>query len=179
MTSDAPTPASDPEPLTDKARRKAEKKVRKEEKKLKKALKKAAKKAAKANDSSDDSSSESDDDDTPSSSTPATGASTPTMFAGRGVQAARHRHIMMKKRASMDPQALKEVCLDAQVSRRMQLTQGADFHDQDASIKWVTKDGFACIARRLGYLLLQLGTICNGRQLMLSRLNRRRGYKST
>ena len=107
MSDDAPTPASDPEPLTDKARRKAEKKARKEEKKLKKALKKAAKAAKKSKD--DDSSSESSDDDTtPSSSVPATGASTPS-FVPRGVQTARHRHIMMKKRASMDPQALKEV----------------------------------------------------------------------
>ncbi|KAH6612704.1 hypothetical protein C7974DRAFT_84027 [Boeremia exigua] len=109
MSDDAPTPASDPEPLTDKARRKAEKKARKEEKKLKKALKKAAKAAKKSKDSADDSSSESDDDDTtPSSSVPATGASTPS-FVPRGVQMARHRHIMMKKRASMDPQALKEI----------------------------------------------------------------------
>lgn len=109
MSDDAPTPASDPEPLTDKARRKAEKKARKEEKKLKKALKKAAKEAKKSKDSADDSSSDSDDDDTtPSSSVPATGTSTPS-FVPRGVQTARHRHIMMKKRASMDPQALKEV----------------------------------------------------------------------
>ena len=117
ISDDAPTPASDPEPLTDKARRKAEKKARKEEKKLKKALKKAAKEAKKSKGSADNSSSESDDDDTtPSSSIPATGASTPS-FVPRGVQTARHRHIMMKKRASMDPQALKEVredvCADA------------------------------------------------------------------
>lgn len=110
MSDDAPTPASDPEPLTDKARRKAEKKARKEEKKLKKALKKAAKEAKKSKESADESSSESEDDDTtPSSSVPATGTSTPS-FVPRGVQTARHRHIMMKKRASMDPQALKEVC---------------------------------------------------------------------
>ncbi|KAF9692620.1 hypothetical protein EKO04_009398 [Ascochyta lentis] len=109
MSDDAPTPASDPEPLTDKARRKAEKKARKEEKKLKKALKRAAKEAKKSKGSADDSSSESDDDDTtPSSSVPATGTSTPS-FVPRGVQTARHRHIMMKKRASMDPQALKEI----------------------------------------------------------------------
>ncbi|KAJ4317054.1 telomerase inhibitor [Neodidymelliopsis sp. IMI 364377] len=110
MSDDAPTSASDPEPLTDKARRKAEKKARKEEKKLKKALKKAAKEAKKSKDGADDSSSESDDDDdtTPSSSVPATGTSTPS-FVPRGVQTARHRHIMMKKRASMDPQALKEI----------------------------------------------------------------------
>ncbi|KAJ8106938.1 hypothetical protein OPT61_g9211 [Boeremia exigua] len=109
MSDDALTPASDPEPLTDKARRKAEKKARKEEKKLKKALKKAAKAAKKSKESGDDSSSESDDDDTtPSSSVPATGTSTPS-FVPRGVQTARHRHIMMKKRASMDPQALKEI----------------------------------------------------------------------
>lgn len=115
MSDDAPTPASDPEPLTDKARRKAEKKARKEEKKLKKALKKAAKEAKKSKDSADDSSSESDDDDTtPSSSVPATGTSTPS-FVPRGVQTARHRHIMMKKRASMDPQALKEVREEARI----------------------------------------------------------------
>lgn len=109
MSDDAPTPASNPELLTDKARRKAEKKARKEEKKLKKALKKAAKEAKKSKESADDSSSESEDDETtPSSSVPATGTSTPS-FVPRGVQTARHRHIMMKKRASMDPQALKEV----------------------------------------------------------------------
>ncbi|KAF1929625.1 uncharacterized protein M421DRAFT_4085 [Didymella exigua CBS 183.55] len=109
MSDDAPTPASDPEPLTDKARRKAEKKARKEEKRLKKALKKAAKEARKSKDSADDSSSDSDEDDaTPSSSVPVTGTSTPS-FVPRGVQTARHRHIMMKKRASMDPQALKEI----------------------------------------------------------------------
>jgi Pin2-interacting protein X1 len=118
MSDDAPTPASDPEPLTDKARRKAEKKARKEEKKLKKALKRAAKEAKKSKDSADDSSSESDDDDTPSSSVPATGTSTPS-FVPRGVQTARHRHIMMKKRASMDPQALKEVREDARIDGRV------------------------------------------------------------
>ncbi|KAF2134203.1 hypothetical protein P153DRAFT_363181 [Dothidotthia symphoricarpi CBS 119687] len=113
--SDVPSPQSDPEPLTDKARRKAEKKVRKEEKKLKKALKKAAKGAAKS-----DSSSESENEElTPSTSTPtsvpATGTSTPTLsaagltFGARGMHAVRQRYIRQKKAASMDPQALREI----------------------------------------------------------------------
>ncbi|KAF1942690.1 hypothetical protein EJ02DRAFT_401875 [Clathrospora elynae] len=117
-TSDAPTPASDPEPLTDKARRKAEKKVRKEEKKLKKALKKAAKKAAKASADSDDSSSESEEDgSTPSattlSSVPVSGTSTPASagltFNPRGMHAVRQRYIRQKKAATMDAQAMREI----------------------------------------------------------------------
>jgi Pin2-interacting protein X1 len=119
-TDDAPTPASDPEPLTDKARRKAEKKARKEEKKVKKALKKAAKKAAKANADSDDSSSENEEEDsTPTtlSSVPISGASTPVptsasmTFNPRGMHAVRQRFIRQKKAATMDAQAMKEVCL--------------------------------------------------------------------
>lgn len=112
------TPASDPEPLTDKARRKAEKKARKEEKKAKKALKKALKKAAKKaakKDSSDDSSSESDEENTPGSSAPVSGASTPApaglTYNPRGMHAVRQRWIRQKKAATMDAQAMKEVCL--------------------------------------------------------------------
>ena len=123
MTSDVPTPASDPEPLTDKARRKAEKKVHNEEKKLKKALKKAARKAVKSNARSDDSDSEpgldesAEDDDTPSSLS-ATGTSTPILASAgltfnaanaRGMHAVRQRWIRQKKAATMDAQALKEV----------------------------------------------------------------------
>lgn len=106
---DAPSPKEDA--LTDKARRKAEKKARKEEKKHKKALKKAAK----SKDESDDSSSE-DEENTPSSSAPATGTSTPIpstaglTFAPRGMHAVRQRFIRQKKAATMDAQAMKEVC---------------------------------------------------------------------
>ena len=117
MTDDIPTPASDPEPLTDKARRKAEKKARKEEKKLKKALKKAAKEAAK---DSDDSSSESEDESTPATSTVVsavgTGTSTPIVsaagltFTPRGMHAVRQKWIRSKKSATMDAQAMREVC---------------------------------------------------------------------
>lgn len=111
---DLVTPASDPEALTDKSRRKAEKKARKEEKKLKKALKKAAKAAKKSKDDSDDSSSESEDETTPLSSVPATGTSTPSTvgltFAPRGMHAVRQRYIRQKKAATMDAQAMREVC---------------------------------------------------------------------
>lgn len=113
--SDVPTPASDPEARTDKAKRKAEKKARKEEKKLKKALKKAAKAAAKVNNSDADSSSESDEESSAPSSAPATGASTPALstagltFAPRGMHAVRQRWIRQKKAATMDAQAMKEV----------------------------------------------------------------------
>jgi Pin2-interacting protein X1 len=119
-TDRAPTPASDPEPLTDKARRKAEKKARKEEKKVKKALKKAAKKAAKSNAKSDDSSSESEEEgSTPTtlSSVPVSGTSTPVLasagltFNPRGMHAVRQKWIRQKKAATMDAQAMKEVCL--------------------------------------------------------------------
>lgn len=116
MSSGIPTPASDPEALTDKARRKAEKKAGKEEKKLKKALKKAAKEAAKSNGDAEESSSDSDEDEsTPSASTPtsvpATGTSTPSglVFAPRGMHAVRQRWIRQKKAATMDAQAMKEV----------------------------------------------------------------------
>lgn len=117
MTDDIPSPASDPEPLTDKARRKAEKRARKEEKKLKKALKRAAKEASKT---SDDSSSESEDESTPATSTAAsasaTGTSTPTVsaagltFSARGMHAVRQKWIRSKKSATMDAQAMREVC---------------------------------------------------------------------
>ncbi|KAI8935792.1 telomerase inhibitor [Plenodomus lindquistii] len=112
---DVPSPASDPEALTDKARRKAEKKARKEEKKLKKALKKAAKAAKKSKNESDDSSSDSEDESTPSSSLPATGASTPAIstagltYTPRGMHAVRQRWIRQKKAATMDAQAMKEI----------------------------------------------------------------------
>ncbi|KAH8726318.1 hypothetical protein GQ44DRAFT_739112 [Phaeosphaeriaceae sp. PMI808] len=113
MSSEAPTPASDPEPLTDKARRKAEKKVRKEEKKLKKALKRAAKEAANSTANDDDSSSESESE-TPAS-VPARGTSTPTVTAAgltfnpRGMHAVRQKWIRQKKAAGMDAQALREI----------------------------------------------------------------------
>ncbi|KAF2854774.1 hypothetical protein T440DRAFT_442111 [Plenodomus tracheiphilus IPT5] len=112
---DLPSPASDPEALTDKARRKAEKKARKEEKKLKKALKKAAKAAKKSKDESDESSSESEEETTPSSSVPATGASTPAIstagltYTPRGMHAVRQRWIRQKKAATMDARAMKEI----------------------------------------------------------------------
>ncbi|OAL06820.1 hypothetical protein IQ06DRAFT_237235 [Phaeosphaeriaceae sp. SRC1lsM3a] len=115
MSSGAASPASDPEPLTEKARRKAEKKARKEEKKLKKALKKAAKKAAKSTDDAEDSSSESEEESTPSTSTPVTGASTPTISAAgltynpRGMHAVRQKWIRQKKNATMDAQAMREI----------------------------------------------------------------------
>ncbi|KAF1832911.1 hypothetical protein BDW02DRAFT_570613 [Decorospora gaudefroyi] len=114
----APTPVSDPEPLTDKARRKAEKKARKEEKKVKKALKKAAKRAAKANADSDDSSSEGEEEESaPStlSSVPVSGTCTPVLasagltFTPRGMHAVRQRWIRQKKAATMDAQAMKEI----------------------------------------------------------------------
>jgi Pin2-interacting protein X1 len=114
MSSDELEAASDPEQLTDKAKRKAEKKARKEEKKLKKALKKAAKKAAKVKDDSESSSSESEDE-TPGTSTPATGTSTPTVtaaglvFQPRGMHAVRQRYIRQKKNATMDMQAMREI----------------------------------------------------------------------
>jgi Pin2-interacting protein X1 len=104
-----PTPLSsttNPEPVTSKAQRKAEKRARKEEKKAKKALKKAAKEAA-------ESSSSDSDTETPTiSSAPTTGTSTPSgpAVAPRGYQAVRSRYIRQKKLASMDPQALREVC---------------------------------------------------------------------
>jgi Pin2-interacting protein X1 len=108
------TPATDSEPLSDKARRKAEKRARKEEKKLKKALKKAAKEAAKSNLTTEDTSSESEEEEesTPASSVPASGISTPSglTYNPRGMHAVRQRYIRQKKMASMDPQALKEVC---------------------------------------------------------------------
>ncbi|KAI4618539.1 telomerase inhibitor [Alternaria sp. BMP 0032] len=114
-TDDAAAPASDPEPLTDKARRKAEKKARKEEKKAKKALKKAAKKAAKK-DSSDDSSSESEEDEsapTTISSVPVSKTSTPVpaglSYTPRGMHAVRQKWIRQKKAATMDAQAMKEI----------------------------------------------------------------------
>ncbi|OAG00354.1 uncharacterized protein CC84DRAFT_1263342 [Paraphaeosphaeria sporulosa] len=107
------TPATDSEPLTDKARRKAEKRARKEEKKLKKALKKAAKEAAKSNPTTEDpsSESESEEESTPASSVPTTGTSTPSglTYNPRGMHAVRQRYIRQKKMASMDPQALKEI----------------------------------------------------------------------
>ena len=116
-TDDVAAPASDPEPLTDKEQRKAEKKARKEEKKAKKALKKAAKKAAKK-DSSDDSSSESEEDEsTPTtiSSVPLSKTSTPVpaglSYTPRGMHAVRQKWIRQKKAATMDAQAMKEVCL--------------------------------------------------------------------
>jgi Pin2-interacting protein X1 len=105
-----PTPLSsttNPEPVTSKAQRKAEKRARKEEKKAKKALKKAAKEAAESSSSSDS------DTETPTiSSAPTTGTSTPSgpAVAPRGYQAVRSRYIRQKKLASMDPQALREVC---------------------------------------------------------------------
>jgi Pin2-interacting protein X1 len=108
-TDGAVTPASDPEALTDKARRKAEKKAHKEEKKVKKALKKAAKKAAKASADSDESSFESEDDEsTPTTivSVPVSGTCTPVP---RGMQAVRQRWIRQKKAATMDAQAMREV----------------------------------------------------------------------
>ena len=111
--------SADAEPVTDKARRKAEKKARKEEKKAKKALKKAAKKAAKQ-ESSDDSSSESEtEESTTASSVPVSGASTPApaglTYNPRGMHAVRQRWIRQKKAATMDAQAMREVCwtLDA------------------------------------------------------------------
>ncbi|KAH6866771.1 telomerase inhibitor [Alternaria rosae] len=114
-TDDVAAPASDPEPLTDKARRKAEKKARKEEKKAKKALKKAAKKAAKK-DSSDDSSSESEEDEsapTTISSVPVSNTSTPVpaglSYTPRGMHAVRQRWIRQKKAATMDAQAMREI----------------------------------------------------------------------
>jgi Pin2-interacting protein X1 len=118
MTSDAPSPASDPEPLTDKARRKVEKKARKEEKKLKKALRRAAKEAAKS--TADDSSSESDDEKSTPTTSSATsvlpsGTSTPTLsaagltFSGRGMHAVRQRYIRQKRAATMDAQAMREI----------------------------------------------------------------------
>ena len=115
-TSVSETPAVPAEPLSDKAKRKAERRAKKEEKKLKKALKKAAKEAALANTAneatSDSSSSEDEDSETPkTSSVPTTGTSTPIL---RGHQLVRQRYIMQKKRASMDPQALKEVSFSSQ-----------------------------------------------------------------
>ncbi|KAF1920154.1 hypothetical protein BDU57DRAFT_560993 [Ampelomyces quisqualis] len=116
MSSGSASPASDPEPLTDKARRKAEKKVRKEEKKLKKALQKAAKEVAKSTADAQDASSESDDDSTPSTTgTSATGTSTPTLsaagltFNARGMHAVRQKWIRQKKKATMDAQAMREI----------------------------------------------------------------------
>ncbi|KAF9730662.1 telomerase inhibitor [Paraphaeosphaeria minitans] len=109
------TPATDSEPLSDKARRKAEKRARKEKKKLKKALKKAAKEAAKSNptteDPSSESESESEEESTSASSVPTTGTSTPSglTYNPRGMHAVRQRYIRQKKMASMDPQALKEI----------------------------------------------------------------------
>ena len=129
-TDDVATPASDPEPLTDKARRKAEKKARKEEKKAKKAkkaLKKAAKKAAKK-DSSDDSSLESEEDEsapTTISSVSVSNTSTPVpaglSYTPRGMHAVRQRWIRQKKAATMDAQAMREVCLHGAPVRRFSL----------------------------------------------------------
>lgn len=164
---DAPSPQSDPEPLTDKARRKAEKKVRKEEKKLKKALKKATK-AAKS-----DSSSESEDEETtPSTSVPtsvsATGTSTPVLstagltFSARGMHAVRQRYIRQKKAASMDPQALKEVCWDAHL-HLTRLTSGVDFHDQDSIVAcWRMGVDFRCIAGAFGTRAIQIHSMFMG-----------------
>lgn len=110
------TPASEPEALTDKARRKAEKKARKQEKKLKKALKKAAKEAAKSSEDAEDSSSDSEEDETTTASSittsvPTTGTSTPSGLAynPRGMHAVRQRWIRQKKAATMDAQAMKEI----------------------------------------------------------------------
>ncbi|KAF2658309.1 hypothetical protein K491DRAFT_690262 [Lophiostoma macrostomum CBS 122681] len=107
-TSIPENPAATSEPLSDKAKRKAEKRHKKDDKKLKKALKKAAKEAARSN-TTNDAASDSSDEDTQvptSSSVPTTGTSTPIL---RGHHAVRQRYIMQKKRASMDPQALKEI----------------------------------------------------------------------
>lgn len=132
------TPASDPEPLTEKARRKAEKKARKEEKKAKKALKKAAKKAAKK-DSSDDSSSESSDEEsTPAvSSVPVSGASTPAglTYNPRGMHAVRQRYIRQKKAATMDAQAMREVRPCSRLCKSSSPTNMmADFHGQNTIV---------------------------------------------
>ncbi|OAL53176.1 hypothetical protein IQ07DRAFT_533885 [Pyrenochaeta sp. DS3sAY3a] len=120
-TSQLPTPASDPEGLTEKSKRKAEKKVRKEEKKLKKALKKAAKKAAKRNASNESSSESEDEESAPSVSAPSlptTGNSTPMLSSAgltfnssnaRGMHAVRQKWIRQKKAATMDAQAMKEI----------------------------------------------------------------------
>lgn len=115
MSSGVASPASDPEPLTDKARRKAEKKARKEEKRLKKALKKAAKEAPKSTGDVEDSSSESEDETAPSALIPATGTSTPTVSAAgltfnpRGMHSVRQKWIRSKKSATMDAQAMREI----------------------------------------------------------------------
>ncbi|KAL1595807.1 telomerase inhibitor [Paraconiothyrium brasiliense] len=107
------TPATDSEPVSDKARRKAEKRARKEEKKLKKALKKAAKEAAKSKPTTEDPSSESEEEveSTSASSVPTSGTATPSglTYNPRGMHAVRQRYIRQKKMASMDPQALKEI----------------------------------------------------------------------
>ena len=138
-TSLTPTAASDPEALTDKAKRKAEKKARKEEKKLKKALKKAAKEAAKSNGSPDRSSSESEEESAQPSSVSATGTSTPTVssagltFNARGMHAVRQKWIRQKRAATMDAQAMKEVCLSG-LSYSVVANMCLDFHDKDSVI---------------------------------------------
>ncbi|KAL5117200.1 telomerase inhibitor [Pleosporales sp. CAS-2024a] len=108
MSSGLASPGSDPEPVTDKARRKAEKRARKEEKKLKKALKKAAKEARKTSAEVEDESSESEHESTPSTWTPTVSAAGLT-FNPRGMHAVRQKWIRSKKRATMDAQAMREI----------------------------------------------------------------------
>jgi Pin2-interacting protein X1 len=151
--SDSPAATSE-EPLSDKAKRKAEKRARKEERKLKKALKKAAKEAARSNKEaeSDSSSSEDEETETPTTtSAPTTGTSTPVGLAfGSGARhAVRARYIRQKKMASMDPQALKEVCYPLLELSIIRMLMNVDFHDKDSSLVLLPQSWFIlCIAWR-------------------------------
>ncbi|KAL1636150.1 telomerase inhibitor [Diplodia intermedia] len=115
LTSASAGEKDDGEILDKKARREA-KKVRKLERLAKKGAKES-KKARKEKqgqkkkaESSSDSSSTEDENITPvTTSAPASGTSTPTAGFAGGRLAVRQRYIAQKKRASMDPQALKEI----------------------------------------------------------------------
>ncbi|KAF2198198.1 hypothetical protein GQ43DRAFT_458002 [Delitschia confertaspora ATCC 74209] len=89
----------------EKRRAKEERRKLKEEKRLKKALKKAAKESKESSSSSSDEATST----TAPSLTLTTGTSTSGGFVLGGRHAVRQRYIMQKKRASMDPQALKEI----------------------------------------------------------------------
>ena len=105
-----------------KAQRKAERKARKEERRRRKEERRA-RRATKAT-STPESSSDSDTEAVVQAVNPAV-----ARFIGR--QAVRQRYIQQKRLASVNPQALKEVCLYAQIARKWSANMILDFHDED------------------------------------------------
>ncbi|OJD32383.1 g-patch domain-containing protein [Diplodia corticola] len=98
-----------PDKMTRKEAKKARKLERLARKGAKESKKRKQKKEKKAESSSDSSSSEDDTTTSVTTSAPASGTSTPTAGFAGGRLAVRQRYIAQKKRASMDPQALKEI----------------------------------------------------------------------